>query len=322
MADDDTRADGVLRDLLAGHPTNWGRWGDDDEVGALNFLGTAEVLRGIAAVRQGRVFTLGSPLARPDGDPVWPGRPVGRRYAVQDSSTYDAGHAVSDAGDEFADDVLFISLHGTTHTDALGHVWYDDALYNGFPARTTTGRLTKASVLPLAARGIVGRGVLIDLARARGRDSLARDEAVELADLLAAADRQGVAIEQRDILLLRTGWLGLYERDRDEFQRAPFAEPGLVHSRALVDWFHEREIPALGTDTLGNELTLTPGLGDISALHAALMRNLGIVFTEVLQLDELAAACAAAGQWTFLYAAAPLKVVAASAAPSNPVVVL
>ena len=93
MADDDTRAGGVLRDLLAGHPRNWGRWGDDDEVGSLNFLGEPEVLRGVAAVRTGRVFTLGSRLARPDGDPVWPGRPSGRRYAVQDKSTYDEGHA-------------------------------------------------------------------------------------------------------------------------------------------------------------------------------------------------------------------------------------
>jgi kynurenine formamidase len=322
MADPDAGVHSALHDLLAGHPRNWGRWGDHDEIGGLNFLGDAEVLRGVAAVRQGRVFTLGSTLARPDGDPVWPGRPTGRRYAVQDKSTYDVGHAASEGGDEFADDVLFVSLHGTTHTDALGHVWYDDALYNGYPARSTTSRLAKASVLPLAERGIVGRGVLIDLARARGREALVRDEAVELSDLLAAADMQNVEIGTRDILLLRTGWLGEYERNRDEFTRTPFAEPGLVHSRALVDWFHEREIPALGTDTLGNELTLHPGLGDISALHAALMRNLGIVFTEVLQLDALAAACVASGQWTFLYAAAPLKVVAASAAPTNPIAVI
>jgi kynurenine formamidase len=316
------RSASLLHDLLAGHPLNWGRWGEDDEVGSLNFLGPSEVLRGVAAVRAGRVFTLGTPLARPAGDPVWPGRPTGRRYAVQDKSTYDAGLARSEAGDEFADDVLFLSLHGTTHTDALGHVWYDDALYNGYPARSTTARLTRDSVLPLAERGIVGRGVLVDLARATGKESLGRGEPVELSDLLAAARRQRLEIEKRDILLLRTGWLALHERDPAEFAREPFAEPGLVHSRALVDWFHEREIPALGTDTLGNELTLHPGHGDISALHAALMRNLGIVFTEMLRLEELAAACAEADQWTFLYAAAPLKVVAGSAAPTNPVVVM
>jgi kynurenine formamidase len=311
----------VLHELLADHPRNWNRWGADDEVGALNFLDAASVLRGAACIRSGRVHTLGMPVASPDGDPVWPGRPTGRRFAVQDKSSYDAGLAASEGGDEFADDILQISLHGTTHTDALGHVWYDDALYNGYPAATTTGRLARASVLPLAERGIVGRAVLIDVARARGRVSLERDEPVELADVLAAAGDQGVAIEHGDILLLRTGWLAAYYEDPSAFRQAPLAEPGLVHSRALVDWFWEREIPALGTDTLGNELTLTPGHGDISTLHAALMRNLGVVFTEMLWLEELAADCAASGHWTFLYAAAPLKVVGASAAPTNPIAI-
>lgn len=311
----------ALHELLAGHPRNWSRWGDDDEVGALNFLDAASVLRGVAAVRAGRVHTLGLPVASPEGDPVWPGRPTGRRFSVQDKSTYDAGLAATVGGDEFADDVLQISLHGTTHTDALGHVWYDDALYNGYPAATTTGRLARASVLPLAERGIVGRAVLIDIARARGRSSLERDEQIELPDLLGAADRQGLVIEKNDILLLRTGWLAAYYKDPAAFRQTPLAEPGLVHSRALVDWFWEREIPALGTDTLGNELTLHPGHGDISTLHAALMRNLGIVFTEMLWLEKLADDCAATGNWTCLYVAAPLKVVGASAAPTNPIAI-
>src|SRR5262249_17442973 len=154
------------------------------------------------------------PLARTEGDPVWPGRISGRRYAVRDKSTYAAGQADSPGGDEFADDVLFLSLHGTTHTDALGHVWYDDTPYNGYPAASTTGRLTRASVTPRAERGIGGRGVLVALPRAHGREQLERDEPVELEDLLAAASAQSIEIEPHDILLLRTGWLAGFERDR------------------------------------------------------------------------------------------------------------
>jgi kynurenine formamidase len=301
--------------------TNWGRWGSGDEIGGLNFLGTAEVLRGIAAVRSGRPFMLGIRMAAPAGDPVWPGRPRARRLPLQDKSTYEAGHACSEAGDEFADEILLLSSHGTTHTDALGHVWYDDTLYNGFPARSTIGRLTKASVLPLAQRGIVGRGVLLDLARLRGKPRLDRDEAVGLGDLLAAADRQRVEIERHDILILRTGWLVAYYGEREEFERMPFAEPGLSYSEELVNWFHEREIPALSTDTLGNELTLQPEGGDNSLLHAALMRNLGVVFTEMLWLEDLAADCEHDRQYAFLYVSAPLKVVGGSGAPTNPIAI-
>jgi kynurenine formamidase len=101
----------------------------------------------------------------------------------------------------------------------------------------------------------------------------------------------------------------------------PFAEPGLAYSEELVNWFHEREIPALSTDTLGNELTLQPAGGDNSLLHAALMRNLGVVFTEMLWLEDLAADCEQDRQYEFLYVSAPLKVVGASGAPTNPVAI-
>jgi len=306
---------------LRGAPTNWGRWGAEDELGGLNFLDAAEVRRGVAAVRSGRTFTLGIPLADPNGDPVWPGRKPARRTTVQDRSSYLEGRASSTAGDEFADDDLLVSSHGTTHTDALGHVWYDDTLYNGYAAASTTGGLLRASVAPLARRGIVGRGVLIDLARHRGRARLERGEAFGLDDLLAAAAGQRLEIERHDILLIRTGWLAAFYADRAEFEREPFEEPGLAHSAALVDWFRERELPALGTDTLGNEITVQPEHGENSALHCALMRNLGVVFTEMLWLEELAEYCAADGRYDFLYAAAPLPVVAASGAPTNPIVI-
>ena len=70
----------TLQDMLVDAPRNWGRWGADDEIGALNFLTSAEVLRGVKEVSTGEVFTLGAPVGHPDGDPVWPG-PLGRREA-------------------------------------------------------------------------------------------------------------------------------------------------------------------------------------------------------------------------------------------------
>jgi len=310
-----------LSDQLDGAPSNWGRWGADDEVGALNFLGPDEVRRGVAEVRSGRTFALGIPIAHPGGDPVWPGRTPARRFAVQDRSTYTAGHEHSEAGEEFADDMLFLYLHGTTHTDALGHMWYGGQLYNGYPAESTVGRLERASVLPLAQRGIVGRAVLLDIARHRGKPRLGRGEPFGLEDLVGAAERQGVTVERHDIVVLRTGWLAGFYEERAQFEREPWSEPGLLHSPELVSWLREREIPALCADTLAIEVTIQPEHGDNSVLHGALARNLGIVFTEMLWLEDLAADCAADGQYSFLYAAAPLKVFGASGAPTNPLAI-
>jgi kynurenine formamidase len=81
------------------------------------------------------------------------------------------------------------------------------------------------------------------------------------------------------------------------------------------------EIPNLVTDTIANEVTIDPDSGAALPLHVALMSNLGVTFTEIAHLDPLAEDCAKDGQWSFLYVAAPLKVVNGSGAPVNPVVI-
>jgi kynurenine formamidase len=224
-------------------------------------------------------------------------------------------------GLHYADDFITGFLQGSTQYDALGHVWYDGQLYNGYDAKTTIGGLSKASVAPIAERGVVGRGVLVDIARHRGKDHLEKGETFTHEDVLAAATAQGVEIAKRDILVLRTGWIGSwYNTTPAEFYDG-FNEPGLTYSPELVEWFQEMEIPNLVTDTIANEVTTDPVSGVALPLHNALMRNLGVAFTEICRLDDLAADCAEDGQWTFLYTAAPLNVVKGTGAPVNPVVV-
>ena len=311
-----------IGEITKGLPKNWGRWGAEDEVGSLNFLTQAEVLRGIAAVKQGKTFTLQVQMGNPKGDPVWPGRNQAQRMNVLDEGHFLCGKGPAFPGGlHYADDVMFMYLQGSTQYDALGHVWCDEKLYNGFDANTTIGGMAKASVLPIAERGIVGRGVLIDMARHRGKAVLDPGETFTHEDLLAAAKKQGVSIEKHDVLVIRTGWIGsFYDRDRVEFYKN-FVEPGLTFSPELVKWFHQMEIPNLVTDTIANEVTVDPVSGAALPLHIALMSNLGVTFTEIALLDPLAEDCAKDGQWSFLYVAAPLKVVNGSGAPVNPVVV-
>jgi kynurenine formamidase len=177
-------------------------------------------------------------------------------------------------------------------------------------------------VLPIAEKGVVGRGVLIDMARHRGKDWLDKGETFDHTDLEAAASAQGVTIEPHDILCIRTGFMKYwYElNDQKKFYDG-FNEPGLTYSRELVEWFQQREIPNLVTDTIANEVTYEPGSGVALPLHCALMRNLGVALTEIAWLDDLADACAEDGRWSFLYVAAPLKVVAGTGAPVNPIAI-
>jgi kynurenine formamidase len=304
-------------------PSNWGRWGPDDEVGSLNYLTGEEVLRGVGSVRTGEVFTLQVQIGKVGSpDPVWPNRTSAVRTPVMDEGYFARGEAAEPiGGHHYADDKIDMFLQGSTQYDALGHLWYDGQIWNGYDATTTIGSLKKASVLPIAERGVVGRGILIDMARYRGKKSLDKAEAFTHTDLLDAARAQGCEIEKRDILLVRTGWLGrFYEVPASEFY-TDWNEPGLAYSRELVEWFQAMEIPNLVTDTIANEQSFDPETGISMRLHCALMRNLGIAMTEVCWLDDLAEACARDGRWTFLYTAAPLKVVGASGAPVNPIVV-
>jgi kynurenine formamidase len=310
-----------MADVLADAPTNWGKWGPDDEVGALNYLTADEVLRGIAHVKQGAVFTLQRLIGDPKGDPVWPGRSPAERTMILDESTWDGEGAPSFPGGlHYADDKINAFLQGSTQYDALGHVWYGGKIWNGYDARTTIGGLDKASVEPIAQRGVVGRGVLLDMARYRDKTNLDKGETFTHEDLQACAEAQGVQIEPHDVLIIRTNFLQLFFEQGPAFYEG-FNEPGLVYSPELVRWFQDMEIPNLVTDTIANEVTTDPNNGVALPLHCALMRNLGVTLTEICDLEALADSCAADGQYTFLYAAAPLKVHQASGSPVNPLAI-
>ena len=309
--------DEVLRDA----PKNWGKWGEEDEVGALNYLTTEEVFRGVRHIKSGTVFTLQRLIGDPKGDPVWPGRTPAEKTMILDESSWDGDGAPQFPGGlHYADDKISAFLQGSTQYDALGHVWYGGQLWNGYDARSTVGGLARASVAPIAERGVVGRGILLDIARFRGKENLDKGETFTHEDLAACAEAQGVKISKRDILVIRTNFLKLFFDQGEKFYEG-FCEPGLVYSPELVQWFQDMEIPNLVTDTIANEVTTDPNNGIALPLHCALMRNLGVALTEICDLEKLASHSAEDRQYTFLYAAAPLKVHEASGSPVNPLVI-
>ncbi|MFT4881831.1 MAG: kynurenine formamidase [Salinirussus sp.] len=379
--------------LLADMPDNWGRWGEEDELGMLNELGSEEMFRGMEAVMEGgpeniERFTLQTPMTgeaidalvgqgefptTDTGDPAFPGR-----FPARKDNTADWRNADDNAGMRFADDRFDAPLYlqGTSHVDALGHGWFadrdtnddgtvdqaDEQLYNGFSAETSattrsydlpvTGlspsdageeeaaavdevnTLSRADISNAADAGIQGRGVLLDVGRELGGGEngwLDLNESVTLQDLRDTADAQGVEIQERDILIIRTGSI---ERARDP--EAPWhalAEPGLKYSDALVEFIDEMDIPYIAGDNLPVEKVqhqvtaedLNDGREDLAGtyllpVHGACLRNLGVTINEVLDLSDLAAACAEDGVYTFLFTAAPLHVEGGTGAPVNPVV--
>ncbi|MGO8966716.1 MAG: hypothetical protein ACLQGN_24660 [Mycobacterium sp.] len=132
----------TMDEVLREAPKNWGKWGEEDQVGALNYLTTEEVFRGVRHIKSGTVFTLQRLIGDPNGDPVWPGRTPAEKTMILDESSWDGDGAPQFPGGlHYADDKISAFLQGSTQYDALGHVWYGGQLWNGYDARSTVGGL-------------------------------------------------------------------------------------------------------------------------------------------------------------------------------------
>src|ERR1700733_10054203 len=117
---------------------NWGRWGSEDQRGSLNLVDEAAVQRGLAAAQQGRPISLGLPMRTGQG-PVAGLRAPMQHFMSRDGGDYAAG-LPERPGYGFADDSIIVACHGTSHIDALAHVWRDGLMWNGYPASSVTSR--------------------------------------------------------------------------------------------------------------------------------------------------------------------------------------
>jgi hypothetical protein len=291
----------------AGPSPYWGRWGEQDQRGALNRITPECVKRGIAAVQTGQALPLGLPLV-PGGGPLALGRMPLQHFMIRDGGDYAAG--LPERGFGFADDAVVMSASGTTHLDALAHVWLDRQMWNGYSADLVTSRGAGRCGIETAGP-IATRALFVDLGPPSG-PCLSDPHQVSLADLRGAVDRTALEPEPGDALILRTGWLRRW-RDGD----ATEAEwSGLTVECA--EWIDEQGFALVGADNIGVEFGPTGDRADAAPLHVELMRNRGVFLLELMDLEALAET----GRHEFLLMVAPLHLVGGAASPVNPVALL
>lgn len=292
--------------------SNWGRWGAEDERGALNLLTPERVTAALGEVRDGVVHSLGMRIQR-EGVPVYPARNPALHLMSIDGGDYAAGVRLKWGDFQAADDYIFLATHGTTHVDALSHAWYGGQMYNGFdPNRVRSYGATRLGIEK--AEWIVGRGVLLDLPRHLGVAHLERGRAVTAADLEACCEARGASVLPGDIVLLRTGWPQTYELDPDRYFED---DPGLSVDGGT--WLAERDISVIGADNGGIECQLDSG--SQMEVHKLYLRDLGIHMIELLDLEKLSEHLDGLGRATFLFVAAPLKITGGVGSPLNPLAI-
>jgi len=322
-----------IEKILANAPSNWGRWGEDDERGAINLLTPERIVAAAETVSEGKSFTLGIEIAGDQSAPRWPTRAPSEHFMTLDKGYVESGKVNRDhvGGWESSDDVLHAYNHGTTHVDALGHVWYDDKLYNGFDANSTKGGLDRCDIATVAEEGIVGKGVLLDVARHRDVDYLGRDERVTVDELRACADEQDVDVTDADVLLVRMGVIELFYDEGDAVYYEEYSdtwhgseilrEPGPTYTDDLANWFADADLALYGTDSISAEQVVSEETGTRTPLHPALLRDLGVLISELNWLQDLAADCAEDGRYEFMYVASPPKLDGGTGGILNPLAV-
>jgi kynurenine formamidase len=291
---------------------NWGRWGDDDERGTLNLITDASVRAGVAAVRDGKRFSLAIPMSE-DGPQL--GFVKGRTNPIRTTIAKLDLLGDDEAGVRFNDDAVTLGVQSATHIDALAHVSYDGRMYNGFPTSiiddTGATRLGAEKLGP-----IVSRGVLLDLAAAAGVDRLDGGHALTADDLDRAEDFGKVTVGAGDIVLLRTGQMQHFHGGDKMAYSISTAGPSLKSAR----WFHDRDVAVVATDNLSFEVFP----GEIDGLwlpvHMIHIVEMGLVQGQNFDLEALAADCADDARYEFLINATPEPIVHAAGAPTTPVV--
>ncbi len=304
-------AHGKVTGARPGTPNNWGRWGAFDQRGTANLLTAERVRRAAALVRTGEVIALGLPIGR--GFDL-----QGSRPQVQHLFLRTAGdHLLGDPGPadvQSADDLVVLPLQASTQLDGHAHVADGDVLYNGFWAGLVTARSGARRLgIHHQGPGIVGRGVLLDVASVHGIDPF--ETAIDAAMLTSTATAHGVQVGAGDILLVRTGYLGRWLAVPGERRRQ--RQSGLTGD--TVDWLAEADVAMVAADNRTVEVVPDPA-GGRGALpfHIAALRDLGLLIGELFDLDALAQACADDGRYEFLFTAAPLPLVNAVGSPLNP----
>jgi kynurenine formamidase len=292
--------------------SNWGRWGPDDEKGTTNLITPERLVAAGTLIRKGAIFDLGIPF---DASGPQPGG--GRINPVHLMSETGAGQ-VFPGGFRYADDYIFMPLQGASQWDALAHVFYDDQLYNGFPASSVGLHGTSRDSIDKQAKGIAGRGVLLDIARLKGVEWLEMGQVITPADFDEAARRQGVEVKPGDVLLFRTGWRKkfLAERSPANFMAG---EPGI--GIACCEWLHRKEVAAILSDNWAIEVLPGENPEALLDVHMVLIRDMGMTLGEILDFEELAADCAADNVWEFFFCSPPLKVTNAVGSPINPLAI-
>ena len=286
--------------------SNWGRWGKEDQLGAVNLITPAKRKAAAGLVREGYTVSLSS-----DAETV-----------KSADNEFPFGHEMIATGIDpdpmFGMDIYSTRYHGKvlTHLDALSHMFYQGKMYNGYSQAQVNRQGAQQLSVTAYKNGLVSRGILMDIPRLKGVKYLELSTPIYPADLDAWEKKAGLKVGSGDIVFIRTGrWARRAEKGAWDTE---VAAAGMHVTCAR--WFRQRDVAIVGSDTHG-ELMPSPVQGVPFPMHQLLLIAMGTPMLDNCDLEPLSEAAATRRRWEFLLTAAPLAVPKGTGSPLNPIAI-
>jgi len=280
---------------------NWGRWGADDQVGAVNLITPEKRVKAAGLVRSGRAVSMSREFPK---NPA-PNNPNPAQHFMRLIDRGNGGGAL---------DYYGVSYHGqaSTHLDSLCHVWNENGMWSG---RKPTEEIgfdgARFGASTNWSSGIITRGVLLDVPRFRRQAYVTQDRPIHGWELEDVALSQGTRLEPGDALLVYGG-REAWDRENPQWGSGP-SRPGL-HASCLP-FVRDNDVSLLVWDMMD----LAPNGYDVAwSVHGVIFAY-GVGLVDNALLEPLAAACAEEQRYEFMFMALPLVVVGGTGSPLNPI---
>lgn len=286
--------------------SNWGRWGKQDQLGALNLITPAKRKQAAALVKEGVPVSLAHDALREQDRAIDNGSPF--------------GHVMTHTGlkplGDFCLDTYSVSYHGYAHThmDSICHMFYKGKMYNGYAQSEVTEKGAGKLAITNMKNGIFTRGILMDIPRLKGVKYLEPGTAVYPEDLEAWEKRAGVKVSSGDVVFLRTGRWTL----RAEKGPWDIANKSAGLHASCAKWLKSRDVAMLGSDA-ASDVAPSQVEGVKQPIHQLVLIAMGMPIFDNCDLEALSEEATKRGRWEFLITAAPLPVPGGTGSPLNPI---
>jgi kynurenine formamidase len=296
--------------------SNWGRWGKEDQLGAVNLITPAKRRQAAALVKDGVSISLSRVIEKEEAiDNPRPFVHVMMTRPGKNPGETSLFNRMDDHVGAIAD-TYTVSYHGyaSTHLDSLCHMQYDGRMYNGFPDSEISARGAGKLAVTNFSNGLFTRGVLIDIAELRGVPYLEPGTAVFPEEFDAWERKTGVKVTSGDAVFVRTG------RAVRRAAKGPW-DPREISAglhAACAPWLRARDAAMLGSDT-ANDVKPSGVDGVFNPIHQLTLVAMGMVLLDNCELEKLAEHARTRRRWDFLVTAAPLVVPGGTGSPLNPI---